>query len=447
MPIDNRSRWFNRILSEHGMVVVLLLLAGFFSVVTWSEQHPTGETAADSLAPKILAEAGDKARLLIVVRDSAKDIAFANQLQRRLEEKGLTVLAVIKGQPFDARQAIAKLADSGAGIDVYLCNRASSIWGIYQHLGEQYPALKNAKVMRPDSYYWPNFLKADNLLNIANQIAVIAIMAIGMTMVVIASGIDLSVGSLIALSAVVTTRLIRDYGGGEDASDLAMILCSAAGIALCAFCGLFAGVMVTRFGVLAFIVTLAMMLIARGEAYILSHGQSIDQVPESFVWLGRSANLFGIPNAVVLMFVLYALAYVVMTRMALGRAIYAVGGNAEAARLSGVPVQRVIWIVFSLCGGLAGLGVVIMASQLKSGSPTYGQMYELFVIAAVVVGGTSLSGGKGKIFGTLVGAFIIAVIQNGMNLTGVESYTQSVVLGAVILAAVLLDRLRKPVGV
>ena len=434
-------------LSEHGMVLVLVLLAVFFSVVTWSEQHPTGEAAADALIPKIQREFGDKAKLVIVVRDSARDVAFANQLQTRLEEKGLAVAGVIKGQPYEARQAITKLAESGAAIDAYLCNRPSSIWGIYQRLGAEYPGLKNAKVMRPDSYYWPNFLKTDNLLNIANQIAVIAIMAIGMTMVIIAGGIDLSVGSLIALSAVVTTRLIRDFGGAEEASALAMIGSSAAGIALCALCGLFSGFMVTRFGVPAFIVTLAMMLMASGEAYILSDGQSIAQVPESFIWLGRGADLFGIPNAVVLMLILYGLAHVVMTRMALGRAIYAVGGNAEAARLSGVPVERVIWIVFTLGGGLAGLGGVIMASQLKSGSPTYGQMYELFVIAAVVVGGTSLSGGKGKIFGTLVGAFIIAVIQNGMNLTGVESYTQKVVLGAVILAAVLLDRLRKPLQV
>ena len=440
-PIKSQ-RWLNRILSEHGMVVVLLILAGFFSAVTWSEQHPTGESAADALAPKILAQEGADARLLIVVRDSPKDVAFAKQLQSRLEENGLTVVAVIKGQPIEARKAIADLANSGVRIDAYLCNRASSIWGIYQRLGEEYPALKNVPVLRPDSYSWPNFLKTDNILNIANQIAIIAIMAIGMTMVVIAGGIDLSVGSLIALSAVVTTRLIRDHGG-TDASDLVMILASTAGVVLCALAGLFSGFMVTRFGVPAFIVTLAVMLMASGEAYILSHGQSIDQVPESFIWLGRGADLFGIPNAVVLMFVLYALAYVVMTRMALGRAIYAVGGNAEAARLSGVPVQRVIWIVFCVSGGLAGLGGVIMASQLKSSSPNYGQMYELVVIAAVVVGGTSLSGGKGKVIGTLVGAFIIAVIQNGMNLTGVESYTQSVVLGAVILAAVLLDRLRK----
>jgi len=132
-----------------------------------------------------------------------------------------------------------------------------------------------------------------------------------------------------------------------------------------------------------------------------------------------------------------------MSRTVLGRYIYAVGGNREAARLSGVPVQGVLMFAYLACGALAGLGGVIMASQLKSGSPTYGQMYELYVIAAVVVGGTSLSGGEGNMFGTLIGAFTIAVIQNGMNLCGIESYTQKVVLGAVILLAVLFDMLKK----
>jgi ribose transport system permease protein len=160
------------------------------------------------------------------------------------------------------------------------------------------------------------------------------------------------------------------------------------------------------------------------------------------VWLGRGADVFGLPNAVLLMALLYAAGHILMSRMKIGRYLYAVGGNREAARLSGVPVTRVLLFAYTVSGLLAGLGGVIMASQLKSGSPTYGQMYELYVIAAVVVGGTSLSGGEGKMFGTLIGAFIIAVIQNGMNLTNVESYTQKVVLGLVILVAVLLDRLK-----
>jgi ribose transport system permease protein len=200
--------------------------------------------------------------------------------------------------------------------------------------------------------------------------------------------------------------------------------------------------MVTMFSIPSFIVTLAMMLVASGLAYLCARGQSIYQVPDAFIWLGRGAHL-GVPNAVWLLVLLYAVAHVLMTRTALGRYIYAVGGNAEAARLSGVPVKGVLLVVYAVCGALAGVGGIVMASQLKSGAPTYGQMYELYVIAAVVVGGTSLSGGEGKVLGTLIGAFIIAVIQNGMNLTGVESYTQKVVLGLVILGAVLLDNLKK----
>ncbi|MEQ1751341.1 MAG: ABC transporter permease, partial [Prosthecobacter sp.] len=152
--------------------------------------------------------------------------------------------------------------------------------------------------------------------------------------------------------------------------------------------------------------------------------------------------LLSLPNAVVLMLVLYAFAHGVMTQTRFGRYLYAVGGNLEAALLSGVPVRRVIITAYLIGGLLAGLGGVVTASLLKSGSPTYGGMYELYVIAAVVVGGTRLSGGKGTMPGTLAGAFIIAVIQNGMNLTNVESNTQKIVLGLVILVAVLVDRLR-----
>jgi len=213
-------------------------------------------------------------------------------------------------------------------------------------------------------------------------------------------------------------------------------------VLLCGLVGFFSGGMVTLCDIPPFIVTLAMMLVASGLAYLLAQGQSIYQAPDSFVWLGRGANFLGIPNAVLLMLALYAAAHVLMSRMKLGRYIYAVGGNREAARLSGVPVHGVLLFAYAASGVLAGLGGVVTASQLKSGSPTYGAMYELYVIAAVVVGGTSLSGGEGKMLGTLIGAFTIAVIQNGMNLTNVESYTQKVVLGLVILAAVVLDTLR-----
>jgi ribose transport system permease protein len=222
-----------------------------------------------------------------------------------------------------------------------------------------------------------------------------------------------------------------------------MVLCCLAAVALCGLVGLFSGAMVTFFQVPPFIVTLAMMLAASGLADTLSRERSIYEVPASFGWLGIGADLFGIPNAVVLMAFLYLAAHVVMSRMTLGRYVYAVGGNMEAARLCGVPVARVLLSVYVLSGALAGLGGVVLASRLKSGSPTYGQMYEMYVIAAVVVGGTSLFGGEGKIFGTLIGAFIIAVVRNGLNLTGVESRSQKIVFGLVILGAVLLDRFKK----
>ena len=297
-------------------------------------------------------------------------------------------------------------------------------------------------MIAPQSYRWPTFLKSENLLNIANQIAVIAIIAIGMTMVIITGGIDLSVGSLIAFSAVVATRIIRDVGGGVSAGTGFMIGACLIAILACGAVGGFSGMMITRFAVPPFIVTLAMMLVGSGLAYILAAGQSIYQIPDSFVWLGRGADLLGLPNAVVLMVLLYIAAHILMSRTTLGRYIYAVGGNREAARLSGVPVQRVILFAYISCALLAALGGVVQASLFKSGSATYGNMYELYVIAAVVVGGTSINGGEGKMFGTLIGAFIIAVIQNGMNLMNVESYTQKVVLGFVILGAVLLDKIR-----
>jgi ribose transport system permease protein len=314
---------------------------------------------------------------------------------------------------------------------------------VFADLARDFPPFAGAEVLCPEPYWWPTFLTKDNLLNVTIQIVVIAILAIGVTMVIITGGIDLSVGSLIALASVVTAVLIRDVAGAKDASSVGMVTCCLAGIAICAAVGLFDGVMVTIFDVPPFIATLAMLLVGSGLAYIIAEGQSIQEVPDSFVWLGRGRDLLGIPNAVVMTAGLYAAAHVLMTRTKWGRYIYAVGGNAEAARLSGVPVQWVKVLVYAASGALAGLGGIVTASQLKSGSPKFGPWYELYAIAAVVVGGTSLSGGEGKVLGTLIGALIIAVIWNGMNLTGVESYTQKVVLGAVILGAVLLDRLKK----
>ncbi|MBN1345716.1 MAG: ABC transporter permease [Phycisphaerae bacterium] len=433
----------SRLTSDYGMLLVLLLLCVYYSWVTRAKQHPTGVDAGEQLAAEILAQQGPSESVIIVSRDNEEDLAFADTLEHRLKAAGVTVVATVKGQPADARRALSEAAASGTRVGIIACNQATAEWTVFDDLAGKFPSLTGAKLVMPRSYRWPNFLKTDNLLNVANQIVVIAILAIGMTMVIITGGIDLSVGSLIALSACVVALLIREAAGAEHATALGMVLCCLGGVAVCGVVGLFSGMMVTLFAIPPFIVTLAMMLVASGLAFILAEGQSVYQVPDTFIWLGRGADAFGIPNAVVMMAVLYIAAHVLMTQTSLGRYIYAVGGNREAARLSGVPVRRVLLFVYAVCGALAGLGGVVTASQLKSGSPTYGLMYELYVIAAVVVGGTSLSGGEGKILGTLIGAFIIAVIQNGMNLTGVESYTQKVVLGLVILGAVLLDMLKK----
>ncbi|HEX7900781.1 MAG TPA: ABC transporter permease [Planctomycetota bacterium] len=409
-----------RFLSDYGILFALLALGVWFSWATLAEEPTSGVAGADALAGEV-----NGPRVTVVAGTGREEEAFAAALKERLEKRGIEV-TLATGHPHEVREKI-KGATSLA-----LSARAAR-WELFQ----------GSAAVSPKGRLWPSFLKADNLLNIANQIAVVALIAVGLTFVIIAGGIDLSVGSLIALSAVVATLLIRGAAGAENAGAAGMILCSLAAIAVCAAAGLVSGAFITGFGLPPFVVTLAMMLVVGGAASILAEGQSIYQVPESFVRLGRGADLAGVPNAVLLMAALYVAGHLAMTRTIVGRYLYAVGGNPEAARLSGVPVRRVLLLAYAASGALAGLGGVVMASQLKSGAPTYGQMYELYGIAAVVVGGTSLSGGEGKIFGTLIGAFLIAVIQNGMNLTGVESYTQKVVLGAVILGAVLLDRLKK----
>ena len=443
MSESNQHSKLSVVLRDYGMAGVLVLLCAFFSALTYTEQHPTGEAAAKQLAGDIAKQVGKSARVFIAVRDQGEDAAFATKLEAELKSAGATVFATVKGEPKDAREALQKISAAAAKLDVIACNQATASWLVFGDLNNDFPSLGSPRVMRPRSYKWPNFLKRENLLNIANQIAVIAIVAIGMTMVIITGGIDLSVGSLIALSAVLATLFIREFADAQQAGAFGMTLACLSAMLICGVAGGATGIFVTLFNIPPFIVTLAMMLVASGAAYLLTHGQSVYQVPDSFVWLGRGADVLGVPNAVLLMALLYVAAHIVMSRTTLGRYLYGVGGNRVAARFSGVPVRRVLLVGYIVSGMLAGLGGVVLASQLKSGSPTFGQMYELYVIAAVVVGGASLSGGEGRMFGTLIGAFIIAVIQNGMNLTNVESYTQKVVLGLVILAAVLLDQFRQ----
>jgi ribose transport system permease protein len=400
------------------MAIVLLLLCIYYSLVTLQSRQLSGPAAIDDVAKQITKP---NPTIILVASLSSDDQQFADLLPKKIK------LEKIVHDPPSARAAI-----SNQPPDYIIATDDTIKW--LPSVLDRIPAAKNVSVITPRTTRFPTFLQKDNLLNIANQIVVIAIIAVGMTMVIITGGIDLSVGSLVAFSAVIAGLLIRDHGGA-NASAPTLVICSLAAIVAAGLVGAFSGAMVTFFRVPPFIATLGMMQVASGLAYIFSAGQSIYDIPQSFTALSR--------NGVLVLVVIYLVAHIVMSRTKLGRYIYAVGGNTEAARLSGVRVGLILMTVYILSGMVAGLGGVILASQLKSSSPTYGLAYELYVIAAVVVGGTSLSGGQGKIIGTLIGALIIAVIQNGMNLTGVESYRQKVVLGMVILGAVLLDMLKQ----
>ena len=423
---------------DYGMVFILLLLAGLFSALTLKQQQPNGEDAGRQVADFVIARNGRAARILIVTRDTAEDVAFSNAVETSLQAAGATILAKVNGAAPDAKLAIESILQKGEVIDAIAANDVTSKWTVY----DRFPTVGSAKCVVPTAYIWPDFLKMSNLLGVANQTAIYAIIAIGMTMVIITGGIDLSVGSLVALASVCTAILIRDSGGGANASVVAVVTAGLAGIGICALAGVFNGFMITAFQIPPFIVSLGMMMMASGLSFRLSAGRSIPELPVSFFWLGRGQTM-GIPHPILLMIVLYVVSHIVMSRTVFGRYVYAIGGNSEAARLSGVPVKRILMTVYTICGALAGLGGIVLTSQLSAGDPKFGLMYELEVIAAVVVGGTSLMGGRGKIFGTLIGAFIIAVIKNGMNLTNVDPFNQKIVLGAVLMVAVLLDTLKR----
>jgi ribose transport system permease protein len=283
----------------------------------------------------------------------------------------------------------------------------------------------------------PHFFTADNILNVTLQTSITAIIAAGMTFVILTAGIDLSVGAMVAFSGVVVTSILRL---GMPFS-LSFPLGLLAGIAIGICSGSLAGLFVTRFNITPFIVTIALMSILRGASYMYTEGRPVWGLPEEFSFLG-SGRVIGIPVPTIIMICIYIIAFVVLKQTKFGRYVYAVGGNKEAARLAGIDVNRVLWLVYVISGVLAATSGVLLASRMNSGQPNAGLMYEMDAIAAVVVGGTSLFGGRGSIVGTFLGAMLIGVLRNGLNLLNVGSYVQMVVLGVVILLAVLLDQLR-----
>ncbi|MBM4002651.1 MAG: ABC transporter permease [Planctomycetes bacterium] len=430
-----------RPITDYGIVVVLVGLCGLFSLLTNTPHQPRGAAAARQIETQLADIQQPISRIVVLGRPTAEERQFLDAIVTGLRPRGID-LVVVEGDPPDVRRRLLELHRRELPVDLMICSETVAGWSLLAKLADDFPGLGHPRLLSPQGYFWPTFLTAANLLNVANQISVIAIMAIGMTMVIIAGGIDLSVGSQVAFSAVVTGLVIRDGAGALEAGVAGMTLASLIGVVACGCVGLISGLMLTQFRIPPFIMTLGMMLMVGGVASKLTNNESVYQIPDSFTWLGRGAT-WGIPNAVVLTVMLYLLAWFVMTRTIFGRHLYAVGGNLAAARLSAVPVKRVVVSSYVISALMAGLGGVVMTSNLKSASPSYGAMYELYVIAAVVVGGTSLSGGEGKVLGTLLGALVIAVINNGMNLLNVESNMQRVVLGLLIVGAVLMDRMQR----
>ena len=283
----------------------------------------------------------------------------------------------------------------------------------------------------------PHFLTVSNLLNVAQQATIIAIIAVGMTFVIITGGIDLSVGSVLAFAGVVMASALQ--------SGVPLPLALLIGLGVGLLCGVTNGLLITIGRLPPFIATLGMMSVARGAALMFTEGRPISGFSESFRSIA-TGEILRIPAPVVIMIVVYLIAHFVLKRTKLGRYTYAIGGNEEAALLSGINVRLNKTMVYGIAGLLSGLAAILLTARLNSAQPIAGMSYELDAIAATVIGGTSLLGGEGTVSGTLIGALIMAVLRNGLNLLSVSSFFQQVVIGSVIIFAVLIDMALKRRG-
>jgi ribose transport system permease protein len=276
----------------------------------------------------------------------------------------------------------------------------------------------------------PHFLTVSNLLNVLEQTSINAIVAVGMTFVIISGGIDLSVGSVLALSGIAFARAVE--------AGVPVPIAMGAALAMGWSCGLVNGLLVTYGRLPPFITTLGMMSIARGAALMVAEGRPISGFSEGFRALATGRVLM-IPAPIIITGLIYVVAHFVLARTVFGRATYAIGGNEEAARLSGIQVRFHKTTIYGVAGLTSAAAAVILTARLNSAQPTAGTMYELDAIAATVIGGTSLLGGEGTLLGALIGALIMGVLRNGLNLLNVSSFFQQVVIGVVIIVAVLID--------
>lgn len=278
-----------------------------------------------------------------------------------------------------------------------------------------------------------NFFTASNFLNILRQVAINGILSLGMTFVLVTGGIDLSVGSVLALSSVVAAT----FGHPEPHYPIVLVVAIAIGIG--AFCGAINGVLVSRTTINPFIVTLGMMTSARGVSLLFTNGRPITDQSEAFTFLGRG-TVGPITFPVIILIIVSVISVVLLQKSKFGRHTFAVGGNAQSARVSGINVANIKMMVYIYSGALAGLAGILLAARTNAANPNTGSGYELDAIAAAVIGGTSTSGGKGGVYGTLVGALIMTVLSNGMDILNVSSYIQQIMKGIIIVGAVYIDQ-------
>ena len=283
------------------------------------------------------------------------------------------------------------------------------------------------------SFLSNNFLTPINIVNVLRQVSINGVLAVGMTFVILTAGIDLSIGSILALAGAVAASLVT--GAEPLPATLAVIVGLLVGTA----CGAINGGLIAYFRVPPFVATLGMLSVARGATLLFLGGRPVPNLSLEFRWLGQGAVL-GVPVPVIIFAVVFVAAFVTLRYSVYGRRVYAVGGNPRSAKTSGINTQGIVFSVYALMGALAGLAGVMLTARTTSALPQAGVGYELDAIAAVVIGGTSLTGGIGRISYTLVGVLIIGMISNGLDLMGVSSYYQQIIKGSIIVLAVLIDR-------
>ena len=293
----------------------------------------------------------------------------------------------------------------------------------------------------------PRFLSSVNLFNVMRQVSITGLLAIGMTFVILTAGIDLSIGSLLAFAGLVAAAVAKGgmedrFTVGDETIGYGWQLAALAAIAVGLLGGLLQGIAITKLKVPAFVVTLGGMSVFRGAALLFASGGPISGFQPDYTWWGQG-RILSVPVPVIIFIVCAIVAHVVLSYTRYGRRVYAVGGNPEAARLAGVNVNWVIASVYVIMGFFAGLGAFVLSARLNSAEAVAGTGYELTVIASVVIGGTSLFGGSGSIFGTVIGTVLIGVLLNGLVLMNVNSYIQQIIIGVIIVLAVAFDTFAK----